>query len=77
MFRVSGTIELASPISIKHPYITIAGQTAPGDGICLKNYPLNIGADDVIIRYLRVRLGDGSGVDHDAMSGRFVKHRYC
>ncbi len=74
VFRVSGTIELASPISIKHPYITIAGQTAPGDGICLKNHPLTIGADNVIIRYLRVRLGGQSGVDYDAMSGRFIKH---
>ncbi len=73
VFRVSGTIELASAITIKHPFITIAGQTAPGDGICLKNYPLNIGADDVIIRYLRVRLGNASGEDHDAVSGRFVK----
>ena len=74
MFRVSGTIGLASPITIKHPNITIAGQTAPGDGICLKNYPLNIGADDVIIRYLRVRLGNRTGEDHDAMSGRFTKN---
>ena len=74
VFRVSGTIELASPITIKNPFITIAGQTAPGDGICLKNYPLNIGADNVIIRYLRVRLGNGSGQDYDAVSGRFVKH---
>ena len=73
VFRVSGTIELASAITIKHPFITIAGQTAPGDGICLKNYPLNIGANDVVIRYIRVRLGNGSGEDHDAMSGRFVK----
>ena len=74
VFRVSGTIELASPISIKHPFITIAGQTAPGDGICLKNHPLTIGADNVIIRYLRVRLGNGSGVDYDAVSSRFVKN---
>lgn len=74
VFRVSGTIELESPLTIKHPFITIAGQTAPGDGICLKKSPLIISADNVIIRYIRVRLGNESGVDHDAMSGRFAKH---
>lgn len=74
VFRISGTIILDSPLSIKHPYITIAGQTAPGDGICIRRHPLNIGADNVIIRYLRVRLGDESGNDYDAMSGRYCKH---
>ncbi|MBN1559582.1 pectate lyase [candidate division KSB1 bacterium] len=74
VFGISGTIELKSPLSIKNPYITIAGQTAPGDGICIKKYPLNIGADHVIIRYLRVRLGDESGGDYDAVSSRYTKH---
>jgi pectate lyase len=74
VFRVSGTITLESPLTIKHPYITIAGQTAPGDGISIRKHPLNIGADHVIVRYLRVRLGDESGEDYDAVSSRFVKH---
>jgi len=74
VFRISGTIELESPLSIKNPYITIAGQTAPGDGICIKKNPVNIDADHVIIRYLRVRLGDESGGDYDAVSSRFTKH---
>lgn len=74
VFRVSGNIELRSPISIKNPYITIAGQTAPGDGICLKNHPLNIDADHVIVRYIRVRPGDVSGNDYDAVGGRFFKN---
>ena len=74
VFKVSGTIALESVLKIKHPYITIAGQTAPGDGICIKNYPLNIGADHVIIRYLIVRLGDDSGDDFDAISSRYRKH---
>jgi pectate lyase len=74
VFRVSGTIILDSPLSIKNPYITIAGQTAPGDGICIRRHPLNIGADHVIIRYLRVRLGDESGNDYDAVSSRYTKH---
>jgi pectate lyase len=74
VFRVSGNIELESPIKIKNPYITIAGQTAPGDGICLKNYPLSIDADQVIVRYIRVRPGDVSGNDYDAISSRYTKH---
>ncbi len=74
VFRISGTIDLESPLRIKHPFITIAGQTAPGDGICLKKYPLIIEADHVIVRYLRVRLGDESGDDTDAVSSRYTKH---
>lgn len=74
VFRISGTISLKSPLKIKNPYITIAGQTAPGDGICIKNHPLSIDADHVIIRYIRVRLGDVSGNDYDAVSSRYTKH---
>jgi pectate lyase len=74
IFRVSGTIELESPLKIKNPYITIAGQTAPGDGICIRKNPISIDADHVIIRYLRVRLGDESGGDYDAVSSRYTKH---
>lgn len=59
VFEVSGTIELKDRLDIKNPNITIAGQTAPGDGICLKGETLRIGASDVIIRYISVRLGDG------------------
>ncbi|MGB8226053.1 MAG: hypothetical protein WCE45_04165 [Sedimentisphaerales bacterium] len=74
VFRVSGTIVLDSALNIKNPYITIAGQTAPGDGICIRRYPLVIDADQVIIRYLRVRLGDESGLKYDAVSGKFAKN---
>ncbi len=74
VFRVSGTIILESPLSIKHPYITIAGQTAPGDGICIRRYPISIDADHVILRYLRVRLGDESGEDFDTVSSRYTRH---
>ncbi len=74
VFRVSGTIDLERPLTIRHPYITIAGQTAPGDGICIKRHPLNIGADEVIIRYIRVRLGDEAGADTDAISSRYQKN---
>ncbi len=68
VFEISGTIELESRLRIRNPYITIAGQTAPGDGICLKNYELDINAHNVIIRYLRVRPGDPSRAENDAIS---------
>lgn len=74
VFRVSGTIYLYSNLTIRNPYITIAGQTAPGDGICIANHPLEIGANQVIIRYIRTRLGDLSGIVDDAMGSRFTKH---
>lgn len=74
VFKLSGNIELKSPLRIKSPYITIAGQTAPGDGICIKNHSLIIEADHVIIRYFRVRFGDVSGEDADAVSSRYTKH---
>jgi pectate lyase len=63
VFQVGGTIELASSIEIQNPYVTIAGQTAPGDGITLRNdpnnsrTPLKIETHDVIVRYLRSRPG--------------------
>ncbi|MEQ8554835.1 MAG: pectate lyase [Cyclobacteriaceae bacterium] len=59
VFDVSGTIEIKDRLTIENPYITIAGQTAPGDGICIKGETLLVATHDVVIRYLRVRLGDG------------------
>ncbi|MCE2414125.1 hypothetical protein J4G07_08985, partial [Candidatus Poribacteria bacterium] len=74
VFRVSGTITLESPLKISNPYITIAGQTAPGDGICLRRYQLSINASEVIIRYIRVRLGNETDNDADAIAGRYQKN---
>ena len=52
---------MQSTLRILNPRITVAGQSAPGDGICLRRFPLNISADDVVVRFLRVRLGDEAG----------------
>ncbi len=68
VFDLSGTIQLTRGLSIEKPFITIAGQTAPGDGITLSGMPLLVSADHVVVRYIRVRLGDQSGADDDAVS---------
>ena len=70
VFRVSGTIALKSELVVKYGNFTLAGQTAPGDGICVSGYPVNIKADNVIVRYMRFRLGDVNKVEGDAMSLR-------
>jgi pectate lyase len=61
IFRVAGAIHLRSALNIDHPNITIAGQSAPGDGICLAGDSLNINTHNVILRHLRVRRGRPEG----------------
>jgi pectate lyase len=69
VFDVSGTIELNSRLNIDNPYLTIAGQTAPGDGITLKNHGLAIlDTHDIILRYLRLRPGDSAGAENDSLA---------
>jgi hypothetical protein len=58
VFDVAGTIRLTKDLLIRNPFITIAGQSAPGGGICLRDGGLGIYADQVVIRHLRQRLGD-------------------
>lgn len=57
VFNVAGIIHLKSPLSIRAPYITIAGQTAPGDGVCIAGESVWIDTHDVVIRYMRFRRG--------------------
>ncbi len=73
VFDVSGTIHLNSDLRMEQPNITIAGQTAPGDGICIGNYNLMIYTDNVIVRYIRVRPGDVSQAENDAIFARYYK----
>ena len=61
VFRVAGTIRLERNLDINHPRVTIAGQSAPGGGICIANHSVNINTREVIIRHLRVRRGDPKG----------------
>ena len=70
VFRVSGTIDLATDIKIRNGNLTIAGQTAPGDGITIKGSGLVIDANNIIIRYIRIRPGDITGRELDALWGR-------
>jgi pectate lyase len=73
LFKVSGTIALSGDIRIeeRNSFVTVAGQTAPGDGIQLKNFTIGVtaGAHDVVIRHLRCRPGQG-GVKIDPKTGK-------
>ena len=75
LFKVSGTIALTRKISIKNGNLTIAGQSAPGDGICIRDHEITINADNVIMRYLRFRLGNRDLTNEsDVLGGRYTKN---
>ena len=73
VFNVSGVIHLKSPISVRAPYVTIAGQTAPGDGICVAGQSFLIDTHDVVIRHMRFRRGaQDVAFRDDAVGGNAV-----
>lgn len=58
VFNVAGIIRLKTPLIIRAPYVTIAGQTAPGDGVCVAGESVWINTHDVVIRHMRFRRGE-------------------
>lgn len=75
VFDVDGTIFLNRELRLEGDSVTIAGQSAPGDGICIADYPFLIQADNVIIRYLRFRLGDRQVAHHEGDGLGGSRHR--
>jgi hypothetical protein len=73
VFNVAGIIRIETPLIIRAPYITIAGQTAPGDGICVAGESVWINTHDVVIRHMRFRRGETNvGRRDDAVGGNPV-----
>lgn len=82
VFDVNGTIFLKSALQLKNGNVTIAGQTAPGDGICIADYPFTINSDNVILRFLRFRCGNREVAHHEgdglgAMDRRNIIVDHC
>jgi hypothetical protein len=69
VFNVSGIIRLKDRISIRAPYITIAGNTAPGDGVCIAGDTVELNTHDVVVRHMRFRRGKTDAVDRDDSFG--------
>lgn len=69
VFNVSGNIQLKSRLVVNQPYITIAGQTAPGEGVTISRAPVGLTGDDGIIQFLKVRIGSGTTFDGMGLTG--------
>ncbi|MEY4433398.1 MAG: hypothetical protein RLZZ44_1532 [Bacteroidota bacterium] len=69
VFNVSGNIKLESRLVVNNPYITIAGQTAPGEGITITRAPIGLTGNEGIIRFLKVRIGGGTTYDGMGLTG--------
>ncbi len=74
VFDVGGIIELKSRLEFRASDITVLGQTAPGDGITITGYDALVAADNIILRYLRIRPTDSSGGEPDGLGGRWVRN---
>ncbi|WP_330912214.1 T9SS type A sorting domain-containing protein [Flavobacterium sp.] len=69
VFNTSGIIQLSSRLVLNQPYVTVAGQTAPGKGICIRTAPFGITGNDAIVQNVRVRLGGGPTYDGMGLTG--------
>lgn len=69
VFNVSGNIQLKSRLVVSQPFVTIAGQTAPGKGIMISRAPIGLTGNDGIVRFLRVRIGAGTTYDGMGLTG--------
>lgn len=74
VFDVAGNIELKNALNINGSNLTILGQTAPGDGICIKDHTVMVNGSNVILRYLRFRMGDEATVEDDSIGGRSLNN---
>lgn len=69
IFNTSGIIQLQSRLVLSQPYVTVAGQTAPGKGICIRSAPFGVTGNDAVVQNLRVRLGAGPTFDGMGLTG--------
>ena len=74
LFKVSGTIYLTSRLDAAHPNVTIAGQTAPGGGICIGGYPIKLNKPNTIVRHIRFRAGDLQKTSVTALDAENTHH---
>lgn len=69
VFAVSGVIHLKSRLVLSQPYVTVAGQTAPGKGICIVGKPFGVTGNDAVVQHVKVRLGAGETADGMGLTG--------